>query len=163
MKISRASRISVALFLAVVSCKGADGATGPMGPPGATGAQGPTGPSGPQGTTGTTGLTGPAGPTGATGPQGPSGFTTTAWFSGVANSSTVTATIGPIAGLDATRPPIVVGYINPDPATFQWQQVSDGFSDPASAFLLLDFDGTQWVVNMFQTPIGYSVIIVVIY
>jgi hypothetical protein len=66
-------------------------------------------------------------------------------------------------GLDATRPPVVVGYITPDPATVQWIAVSDGYSDPASPWIALGFDGTQWVVSMFQTPIGYSVIIVVIY
>jgi hypothetical protein len=64
------SVVTLALSVALWSCKGDQGPQGPAGP---QGAQGPTGAQGPQGATGATGAVGATGATGATGAAGTNG------------------------------------------------------------------------------------------
>ncbi|MBI2936915.1 MAG: hypothetical protein HYY22_01780 [Thaumarchaeota archaeon] len=85
---SAASRMNIAIAIAVIAViiaaaglalPGQKGDTGPAGPAGqagsqgAAGAQGQTGPAGPQGPAGAQGAQGPAGPAGSAGPQGSAG------------------------------------------------------------------------------------------
>lgn len=64
------SVVTLALSVALWSCKGDQGPQGPAGP---QGAQGPQGAAGPQGPAGATGATGAVGSTGATGTNGTNG------------------------------------------------------------------------------------------
>ncbi|MFL5617713.1 MAG: hypothetical protein ACJ79A_04885 [Gemmatimonadaceae bacterium] len=143
-------RILIIVVVGLLACRGADGAVGPAGPQGV------------QGTPGTQGLPGSAGVAGPAGPVGPAGgIGTILTLSKVAATSIVDFQLPAEAG-DATRPPVVSGYLSANPAGGAWVQVSDAF-DVGSPFLTLQFGRGAWTVTMRNVQIGDTVILVVHY
>jgi hypothetical protein len=140
-------RILFIVVVGLLACRGADGAVGPAGPQGVQGVQGAPGP---------TGIAGPAGPVGPA-----SGIGTSLTLTKVAATGVVDFQLPGEAG-DATRPPVVSGYLSSNPAGGSWVQVSDAF-DVGGPFLTLQFGRGAWTVSMRSVPIGDTVILVVHY